>query len=523
MATMKNNKKKESPTNQGQKFGVKLNRDIERIKQAFNKDKNYEKQVSNKIEKLEYQISLHKEYPGLKEAKFNEAIKAKIDNFNEKHYRNLGALELKTVSVEEEFEVVYARSEEKRNKAKELDFRAERMNILRAHNMIDKNYHIVGTIEKDVQTEIDKAKKEVEAKYAKLHDDEKAKYVAANAKRDSATLKANKEVFDKAEKEYKAVLKEFEDSLKSKYDEKLKEYTKKEEATVKKLEANLAEEEKKMAEIIAKNNEKYGEYQLPSDVVLRLEGLSMHFGGLKAVDNLTVDIKEGEVFGLIGPNGAGKTTVFNCITQFYKPTFGKVWYKDAEGRALCLNDYAVHNVIKLGIVRTFQNVELIPELTVLQNLLIAAHTEIKTNLFHHMVQTSRVKQEEAILYNRAMKVLEYLDLVSIKDVPPVGLPYGILKKIELARTLMANARVIILDEPAAGLNETETAELARLIKKIQKDFHVTIFLVEHDMGLVMGICDHICAISFGKKLAYGTPQEIQADPYVQEAYLGSEG
>ncbi|MFA6825265.1 MAG: ABC transporter ATP-binding protein, partial [Bacteroidales bacterium] len=255
---------------------------------------------------------------------------------------------------------------------------------------------------------------------------------------------------------------------------------------------------------------------------LRLDNLSMHFGGLKAVDELSFDVKKGEIFGLIGPNGAGKTTVFNCITQFYKPTYGKVWYKNKEGQTILLNDYKVHDVIKTGIVRTFQNVELIVEVSVLENLLIAAHTQYKTTYFAHMINSKFLNQEEAILTKKADKVLEYLDLLQYRDVPPVGLPYGILKRIELARTLMANANLIILDEPAAGLNDNETIQLAATIRKIAKDLGATIFLVEHDMGLVMDICDHICAISFGKKLAYGTPKEIQKNKIVQEAYLGSE-
>lgn len=264
------------------------------------------------------------------------------------------------------------------------------------------------------------------------------------------------------------------------------------------------------------------ENKLPENVVLRLENLSMHFGGLKAIDDLSFDVLEGEIFGLIGPNGAGKTTVFNCITQFYKPTLGKVYFRNYSGKVICLNDYKVHDVIKEGIVRTFQNVEVIGELTVLENLLIAAHTQYKTGLFGHFFHTKKLKQEEKRLREKAEDILESLDLLQYKDVPPVGMPYGVLKKIELARTLVADAKLIILDEPAAGLNDQETVELATVIKDIAKKYNVTVFLVEHDMGLVMNICDHICAISFGKKLAYGTSAEIQKDPVVQEAYLGSD-
>ena len=267
---------------------------------------------------------------------------------------------------------------------------------------------------------------------------------------------------------------------------------------------------------------KHDVQELPAEIALRLDKLSMHFGGLKAVDNLSFDVMKGEIFGLIGPNGAGKTTVFNCITQFYKPTSGNVLFNDRYGQTLHLNKYAVHNIIKTGIVRTFQNIELVYELSVLDNLLVAAHTQYYTGFFSHMIFSPMLRRENAVLTQKAMGILEQMNLLHLKDAYPVGMPYGVLKRIELARTLMANASLIILDEPAAGLNEKETEELNILIKQIARDNNVTIFLVEHDMGLVMNICDHICAISFGKKLAYGTPKEIQESKEVQEAYLGVE-
>jgi branched-chain amino acid transport system ATP-binding protein len=267
---------------------------------------------------------------------------------------------------------------------------------------------------------------------------------------------------------------------------------------------------------------KHPAQELPKEIALRLNGLSMYFGGLKAVENLSFDVMKGEIFGLIGPNGAGKTTVFNCITQFYKPTKGDVLFNNRFGQTLHLNNYAVHNVIKTGIVRTFQNIELVTELTVLENLLIAAHTQYYTGFVSHLFFTPMLKRENAVLTQKALVILEKMNLIHLKDAFPVGMPYGVLKRIELARTLMANASLIILDEPAAGLNEKETEELTALIKQIAQEYDVTIFLVEHDMGLVMTICDHICAISFGKKLAYGTPKEIQESKEVQEAYLGVE-
>jgi branched-chain amino acid transport system ATP-binding protein len=280
---------------------------------------------------------------------------------------------------------------------------------------------------------------------------------------------------------------------------------------------------KKNAKIDAKAKAEAAKHpvqELPKEIALRLNGLCMYFGGLKAVEDLSFDVMKGEIFGLIGPNGAGKTTVFNCITQFYKPTHGEILFNDRYGQTLHLNKYAVHNVIKTGIVRTFQNVELVAELTVLENLLVAAHTQYYTGFFSHMFFTPMLKRENAVLTQKALGILEKMNLLHLKDAYPVGMPYGVLKRIELARTLMANASLIILDEPAAGLNEKETEELTALIKQIAKENDVTIFLVEHDMGLVMTVCDHICAISFGKKLSYGTPKEIQESKEVQEAYLG---
>ncbi|MCL2007878.1 MAG: branched-chain amino acid ABC transporter ATP-binding protein/permease, partial [Treponema sp.] len=276
-------------------------------------------------------------------------------------------------------------------------------------------------------------------------------------------------------------------------------------------------EEKLKAKIIKHNVQK-----LPGEIALRLENLSMHFGGLKAVDNLSFDVMKGEIFGLIGPNGAGKTTVFNCITQFYKPTGGNVLFNDHSGQTLNLNNFAVHDIIKTGIVRTFQNLELVNELTVLENILIASHTRYHTGFFSHMIFSPMLKRENAVLTEKAINILKQMNLYEVRDAYPVGMPYGVLKRIELARTLMANASLIILDEPAAGLNDKETEELSKTIKDIAREQEATVFLVEHDMGMVMNVCDHICAISFGKKLAYGTPAEIQKNREVQEAYLGVE-
>ncbi|NCA96578.1 MAG: ABC transporter ATP-binding protein [Bacteroidia bacterium] len=260
---------------------------------------------------------------------------------------------------------------------------------------------------------------------------------------------------------------------------------------------------------------------LPEDVILRAEHLCMFFGGVKAVNDLSFDVRKGEIFGLIGPNGAGKTTVFNCITQFYKPTSGQLYLRNRLGEIVNLNKLAVHNVILQGIVRTFQNLEVVKEVSVLDNLLIAAHRQYQSNFIEHMLHLPILTLEEKVIRARAEKVLNFMGLSQYRDWLVWGLPYGVLKKIEIARTLMANPHLIILDEPAAGLNDSETVELAALIRRIRDEYNCTILLVEHDMGLVMDVCDNILAISFGKKLAIGTAKEIQSNKDVQAAYLGA--
>ena len=262
------------------------------------------------------------------------------------------------------------------------------------------------------------------------------------------------------------------------------------------------------------------EERIQDDEVLTVENLCMYFGGIKAVNHLNFTVKQKEIFGLIGPNGAGKTTVFNCITQFYKPTGGQIVFRNKNNEIVDLTKEKVHNVILHGIVRTFQNLEVIKDITVLDNLLIAAHRDFTSGLFKHMIHSTLFRVEEKVITQRAIKVLEFMGLLKYKDMYAWGLPYGILKKIEIARTLMCNPQLIILDEPAAGLNDSETVELSALIRRIRDEYNSTILLVEHDMGLVMDVCDRICAISFGNLLALGTPKEIQQDKGVQEAYLG---
>lgn len=260
---------------------------------------------------------------------------------------------------------------------------------------------------------------------------------------------------------------------------------------------------------------------LSENEVLKIDHLSIHFGGLKAVDDLSFSIRKNEIYGLIGPNGAGKTTVFNCITQFYKPNHGTIEFRLKDGGSTNLVDHKVHEIIRLGLVRTFQNVELIRELSVLDNVLIGAHIDFKASMLEQALKLPRARKEEKVLREEAEDILRKLDIYDRKDMLVWGQPYGILKKVELARTLMCRPSLIILDEPAAGLNDVETLQLAQLIRRIRDKFECSVLLVEHDMRLVMDVCDRICAISFGRFLAEGTAKEIQANPLVQEAYLGS--
>lgn len=261
-------------------------------------------------------------------------------------------------------------------------------------------------------------------------------------------------------------------------------------------------------------------HNMAEDLALQVENLSIAFGGLKAVDNLTFDIKKKEIFGLIGPNGAGKTTVFNCITQFYKPDQGTLLFRGHGDEVTDLTTRPVHDIIRHGLVRTFQNVELIRELSIIDNVLIGGHIDYKTHTLSQALQLPKARAEEKRYRAEAEKILENLGILDRKDMLAGGQPYGILKKVEMARTLMARPKLIILDEPAAGLNDSETLELAKMIRKIRDSFDCAILLVEHDMRLVMDICDRICAINFGKLLTIGTPKEIQQNKAVQTAYLG---
>jgi branched-chain amino acid transport system ATP-binding protein len=253
-----------------------------------------------------------------------------------------------------------------------------------------------------------------------------------------------------------------------------------------------------------------------AETLLELEGIGISFGGLRAVDNLSFRVQRGQIVGLIGPNGAGKTTVFNMITGVYKPTDGRIrWHgQDMTGRA-------PHLVARAGIRRTFQTIRLFADMTVLENVIAGEHLQIRQKWWQGLLRTPAQRREETELVERAMGVLQRLDLADVANEIATSLPYGAQRRVEMARTLVAEPELIILDEPAAGLNEFESAALNDTIRAI-RDAGVTVILVEHDMSVVMNVTDNIVVINFGKKIAEGKPEEIRTSPVVIEAYLGQD-
>ena len=275
----------------------------------------------------------------------------------------------------------------------------------------------------------------------------------------------------------------------------------------------MAEYSKKMIQVPTINL--FREQDAGKQPVLDVRNLGIDFGGLTAVDEFNMTIGPTEISGLIGPNGAGKTTIFNLLTSVYQPTRGSILVKGIDTKGM---DTAKVN--KLGVARTFQNIRLFNDMTALDNVKVGMHNEIKCSFLDSLLRLPGYYKAEKKANAKAMELLEFMGLADIADQKAGSLPYGVQRRLEIARALTSNPAIILLDEPAAGMNPSETTELMHQIRRIRDHFQIAIFLIEHDMNLVMNVCEGIVVVNYGKIIAKGTPEEIKNDPAVIEAYLG---
>ena len=255
--------------------------------------------------------------------------------------------------------------------------------------------------------------------------------------------------------------------------------------------------------------------------LLEVKGLTKNFGGLSAVSNVSLKAEKGELIGLIGPNGAGKTTFFNLLTGVYVPTEGAIELENENGKTL-LNGIAPNKITELGLARTFQNIRLFKDLTVLENVMVAMHAHEGNSLFSSLFRTKAYYETEKMMKEEALELLKIFNLESFAQDKAKNLAYGQQRELEIVRALATKPKILFLDEPAAGMNPQETANLTRLIAQIQEQFGLTVVLIEHDMSLVMEICQRLYVLEYGRLLAHGTPEEIKKNPDVIRAYLGGE-
>ena len=251
--------------------------------------------------------------------------------------------------------------------------------------------------------------------------------------------------------------------------------------------------------------------------VLDVRNLGIDFGGLTAVDSFNITIGPTEISGLIGPNGAGKTTIFNLLTSVYQPTRGSILINGIDTKGM-----TTHKVNKLGIARTFQNIRLFSDMTALENVKVGMHNQIKCSFVSSLLHLPGYYKAEKKANEKAMELLDFMGLTDVADQKAGSLPYGVQRRLEIVRALATNPSSILLDEPAAGMNPSETTELMHQIRRIRDTFHIAIFLIEHDMNLVMNVCEAIAVVNYGRIIAKGTPEEIRHNPAVIEAYLGRE-